>query len=180
MQLKFIFSALLIALATQAQAVSLKLNYQGADMPLVSGPQDPGRPFYPAFFGDIVLSEAAYGGSFAGQTVQFYGINGPGDPNNQTAGIVSWNFSFPLYAVAGSAISFTFGPTYQLLSWDLDALDGPPDYAMSPLYDSVYGGLGGTYRVAASDWSVSQVPLPGAAGLLGVALLGLGALRRRR
>ncbi|WP_193143114.1 MULTISPECIES: hypothetical protein [unclassified Meridianimarinicoccus] len=179
MRLKLVLSAVLIAFAAQAHAVTLKLSYQGADMPHVSGPPDPGRPFYPAFFGDVVLSEAAYGQSFANSTVQFYGINGPGNPANQTAGIVSWGLSFPLYAVAGSSISFTFGPAYQLQSWSLDALDGPPDYIMGTVFDTVLGGERGTYRVAASSWSVSQVPLPGAAGLLGVALLGLGALRRR-
>ena len=170
----------MIGLAGRAEAVTLKLSYQGNLIPLVSGPaDDPDQPFYPAFVGDIVLSEAAYGESFAGKTVWFFGISEPSDPLNQTAGIVTWNFSFPLYSVGGSTVSFTFGPDNQIQSWGLDALDGPPDYTMSPIKDVVTGGLGGTYSTPAQSWTVSEVPLPGAAGLLAVAFAAMGALRRR-
>lgn len=174
------FGILMFGLLGQAEAATYKLSYQGDPIAHYSGPTDFGRLFYPAFEGEIVLDEAAYGESFAGNTVTFFGINSPSDPSNLTNGIVSWSMNFPLYAVGGSSISFTFGLDMSVASWYLDALDGPPDYTMSPAYDVVYGGNGGRYRVAAKTWSVAAVPLPGAAGLLAVSLAGLGAVRRRR
>jgi hypothetical protein len=174
-------SLILMMFTVSAEAKTLRLSYDGLPLLLQGTPRDRfSPPFFSPFTGSIILSEAAYGSSFANSTVSFYGIYGPGDPANQTDGIVEWNFTFPLYSVGGSTIRFTFGPTYELLGWSLSALDGPPDYGMGISADTAQSGFGDSYSAPAQAWTVQAVPIPGTIGLLAAGLGMLAGFAHRR
>lgn len=166
--------------AGSAQAAQVHLTYAGYAIPLTRGPSD-GPDVMGPFTGGFVLDESLLGGSVANRTLTFYGILGPNDPSDQTTGIVSWNFSVPLYSYGGTQVSLTFGAARDLVGWVIDALDGPPDYRSSTTGDVVFGGNGGTYSNSAPGiWTTTVVPLPAPALGLFAGLTGLVLLRRQR
>lgn len=163
----------------QADAAALRLIYSGNDIPLVSGPPDYVGDLYPAFSGEIVLDEAVFGGSVANQTLSFFASSSPFGPGNDVDGILSWTHGVPLYSVGGTTVSLTFDGSKNLVSWFIDALDGPPDYTSTTTRDFYIGGNGGTYYTDAGTWVTAAIPVPGAGLALGSAGLALLCLRRR-
>lgn len=160
-----------------ADAALLRLTYTGHDLPLVTPPPDFLGPLHPAFSGEIVLDEGALGGSVAGRTLTFFGIDAPSSPFDQTDGILSWTHGVPLYSVGGTDVSISFDAGKKVIAWVFDALDGPPDYVSSTRGDSVLGGAGGIYATGPGSWVTAQVPLPAPGLMLAAAM---GALRGRR
>lgn len=179
-------AAMLMSGGTSAEAGLVKLVYVGNDLSLDNTPPVNGEPpffgdTFPAFMGEVLLDESAFGGSVANKTLNFSAID-PGifdpPPMNMTDGIVSWSHTAPLYSTAGTEVSFTFDADKNLVSWIIDALDGPPDYYSSPSFDFVLVG-DSSYSGEAGTWTTEVIPLPATGTLLGAAALALAALRRR-
>lgn len=170
------------ALALPASAATIVLTYDGSTLLPETDPDVFEPASWPAFDGQIVLDESQLGGSVAGRTLSFFGIDFPGSTFNNTDGIVSWTHGIPLYSVGGTTVNLTFDAGRNLTDWYIDALDGPPDLTSRPTGDFVFTGLT-FYSAPPGTWTTAVVPLPAAAlglgGALGL-LLAAGRRRKRR
>ncbi len=199
--------------ATTASAVTLELSYYGDTIyydtlaectytPQPAGPC-PGDDdwvwesyhySYAGFSGTIILDEAAYGGRFKNSTVVFRHEYPYDDTSIETDGVISWNFSVNLFTeiAYGTVASFTFGPNYEVLDWNIYAEEDSPDSSMDPKWDrifisEVYYETRGDLWAPAKEWTVRQlptlgteIPLPASLPALGAGVAALGLLRRRR
>ena len=129
------------------------------------------------------MDEAGYGGSIAGQLLNFDTDADMWPGGLPPAGLVSISFNlFGYPPVAGARGVLQLDGAYNVTGWGFDFADGPPDGFSGPGGDSWFAGNSLWQSDGPGTWttSIAPIPLPGAAALMVLGLGGLCLAGRRR